>query len=140
MTTVRRPFPEVVAPAYAEHVDGLRAGELVVRACAECGEVQWPPRALCPSCRGTSFAARPLERTGEVYTFTVVHRAFHPWFGDRVPYGVAVVDVTDAPGVRLAGLYDGPVEGLRCGLPVEGSVEKLGGAPGIVWRTRGVVA
>ena len=132
--STRRPFPDVVEPGYEEHVDGLRAGRLVARRCAACGTAQWPPRPLCGSCHATDFEPLPVEPAGTVHTFTVVHRAFHPWFADRVPYGVAVVE-TDA-GIRFMGLFDADPGELAVGLRVTGEIVELGGSPGLVWRPR----
>ncbi|WP_376707648.1 Zn-ribbon domain-containing OB-fold protein [Nocardioides alcanivorans] len=69
-------------------------GSVVVRRCRACDTVQWPPRPTCGTCHQTAFASHPVDPVGTVHTFSVVHRAFHPWFADRLPYGVAVVDVS----------------------------------------------
>lgn len=138
MTEVARPFPAVVAAELAGHVEGLRRGALVVRRCGACGATQWPPRPLCAHCHGVSFDDHELEPRGEVYTFTIVRRAFHPWFTERTPYGVAVVDVAD--GVRLTGFYDGDLDALECGTAVIATVEERGGAPAIAWTPEGEAA
>jgi uncharacterized OB-fold protein len=130
VSTSTRPFPSEVHPLFREFVAGLDRGVLVVGRCAGCGRVQWPPRSLCGSCRGGDFEPYEIEPAGTVYTFTVVHRAFHPWFAERVPYGVAVVDVADS--LRLTGLFE-PVDALRCGLDVRGEVREFGGQPGLLW-------
>lgn len=127
----RRPMPPAIAAGYEPHVDGLERGELIVTRCNGCGRSQWPPRPICPRCQGNSFSGFRVEPIGEVYTFTVVHRAFHPWFASHVPYAVAIVEILE--GIRLAGFYDGPLETLRCGLGVEGRVEERGGSPALVW-------
>jgi uncharacterized protein len=128
-----RPFPVEIGPEYVEHVEGLRRGELVVRRCRGCSTVQWPPRAVCGRCRGVDFAGRLVDPIGQVHTFTVVHRAFHPWFAEHTPYAVAVVDL--AEGIRMTGFYDGDHSVLACGLPVVGRVEDRGGAPAVVWSS-----
>ena len=132
--TIGRPFPVEAPPEFAGHLDGLRHGTFVVPFCRGCDAAQWPPRTLCGRCADSDFDQRALpELRGEVATWTIVRRAFHPWFAERVPYGVAVVDTT--AGLRLTGWYGGPeVDALRAGLPVRGSVESLGDAPALVWR------
>jgi uncharacterized protein len=131
VSDVARPFPAVVADPYAGHVDGLRRGAVVVRRCTGCGATQWPPRPLCAHCHGVAFDDLELDPRGEVHTFTVVHRAFHPWFAGRTPYAVAIVDLAD--GVRLTGFYDGDPVTVACGTHVAGTVEERGGAPALVW-------
>jgi len=133
VSTVPRPFPSAVDPLFREFVAGLDRGVLTVRRCAACARVQWPPRSLCGTCRAGEFEPHEVEPAGVVYTYTVVHRAFHPWFAERVPYGVAVVDVADS--VRLTGLFE-PAGALRCGLDVRGEIRELGGHPGLLWTPR----
>jgi len=100
-----RPYPDPVSPLFATHLDGLDRGELVIRACAACGARQWPPRSLCGRCRGRDFRPLPIGGDGVVHTFTVVHRAFDPWFASRVPFGIVVADLGD--GIRMTGNYLG---------------------------------
>jgi hypothetical protein len=136
MTAPSRPCPPATDPGYEDFVAGLAEGRLVARRCVNCGTTQWPPRPLCGTCRSDVFEPLPVEPVGTVYTFTVVHRAFHPWFAERVPYGVAVVE-TDA-GVRFTGLFDPECLGeLAVGVRVEGELGDLGGHPGVLWRPVG---
>ncbi|MCW0215116.1 MAG: OB-fold domain-containing protein [Pseudonocardia sp.] len=106
-TTVTRSLPDPVDPMFADFFEGLARHRIVVRACTACGTRQWPPRPLCLSCHGTEF--EPAEVAGEgddavVYTFTVVHRGFDPYFSRHVPYAVLVVDLA---GLRLMGNLTG---------------------------------
>ncbi|GAA4289019.1 hypothetical protein GCM10022262_33800 [Georgenia daeguensis] len=121
-------------PLYEQYFDGLRTGRIRVRECTECGTRQWPPRELCGACQGSSFVPRDVPTTGEVYTYTVMYRAFHPWFKDQLPYGVAVVEVEG--GIRIIGRYVGDdPEGLACGQRMEAVFDDLGEDGGsIAWR------
>jgi uncharacterized OB-fold protein len=131
-----RPCPGTVEPGYEDFVAAQADGRLVARRCVGCGSAQWPPRPLCGRCHSDVFEPLPIEPTGVVHTFIVVHRAFHPWFAERVPYGVAVVE-TDA-GIRFMGLLDPALlAALAVGLRVTGEVTDLGGSPGILWRPAG---
>lgn len=131
-STIVRPVPEVVHPDYAAHVAGMARGEFVVPECEACRTVQWPPRSVCGRCPGESFSEVQLPLTGRVHTFSVVHRAFHPWFAQQTPYAVAVVAMER--DVRSIGFYDGPLEELACELPVTGSILDRGGSPALVWH------
>jgi uncharacterized OB-fold protein len=135
MSADLRPFPDPVEPEYADHFAALAEGVVQVRRCTACRTLQWPPRATCAECGHGGFEGWAVEPAGEVYTFTVVHRGFHPWFAERLPYAVAVVQLAD--GLRLTGLYDGPLDDLRCGLPVAGRAEAVGGAPALLWTPSG---
>jgi uncharacterized protein len=120
-----RPFPEPASPLFADYLGGLTSGCLVIRECTNCGVRQWPPRALCGTCRGQEFRPVRVADHGLVHTFTVVHRAFDPWFADRVPYGIVVADLGD--GVRMTGNYLGDdLAALACGLAVEARYERDG--------------
>jgi uncharacterized OB-fold protein len=66
--------------------------------CEGCGVVSFPPRVVCPACRGRKFATVSLEPEGKVLTWTVIHVG--PSSHKReVPYALAVVEL--AGGVRI---------------------------------------
>ena len=130
-----RPFPEPASPLFADYLDGLARGCLMIRGCATCGARQWPPRALCGCCGGQDF--RPVRVTdhGIVHTFSVVYRAFDPWFAERVPYGIVVADLGD--GIRMTGNYLGEdLDTLACGLPVDARYCRDGGHTFLAWAPR----
>lgn len=66
--------------------------------CTGCGKVLYPPRVVCPSCRGRSFETVVLPRTGKVVTYTVV-RVPPAGFTDQAPLPIALVEL--ANGVRV---------------------------------------
>jgi len=66
--------------------------------CESCGTVSFPPRLVCPSCRGRKFTPVTLKPHGKVVTWTVIHvgPASHK---HEVPYALAIVELAD--GVRV---------------------------------------
>lgn len=66
--------------------------------CEACDTVVYPPRLVCPSCRGRQFSALVLRPEGKILTFTVIHvgPASHK---HEVPYVHAVVELAD--GARV---------------------------------------
>jgi uncharacterized OB-fold protein len=88
-------------PAYARAFDakvGLVAAECV------CGEVSYPPREVCLACGRTGEThARPLARTGTIYTVVAIHV---PIPGVAGPYALAIVEVDDSPVRVLAQVAD----------------------------------
>ena len=40
--------------------------------CTSCNKVLYPPRVVCPDCKGAAFETIVLPRDGKVVTFTVV--------------------------------------------------------------------
>lgn len=66
--------------------------------CDDCGKVLYPPRVICPECRGRSFTTVVMPRTGKVVAGTVV-RVPPSGFADQAPLPIALVELTN--GVRL---------------------------------------
>jgi hypothetical protein len=55
-----------------------------------------------------------------VYAYTVVRHPVADIVTDQVPYALAVVELDDAPGIRLVvNLWHADTENIRIGLPVE---------------------
>ena len=79
--------------------DGCAGGELRVQRCTACRATQFPPRGRCGQCGASELEWAATDLRGEVYSFTVVHRAPSQAFRADCPYVVALVDV--APGARL---------------------------------------
>lgn len=120
-----RPLPMLPDLRYDAFFEALRTDRIAIRRCLSCGQPQWPPRELCFACHSDGFASLEINQVGRIYTYTVVYRAFHPWFADRVPYGVLVVDLGN--GVRMLGNYWAPdVEELRCDMEVRAVFENTG--------------
>ena len=42
-----------------------------------------------------------MSGRGVVYSFTVARQAFHPWFADRLPYVLAVIELAEEEGLRM---------------------------------------
>jgi uncharacterized OB-fold protein len=66
--------------------------------CDGCGTVAFPPRVVCPKCRGTKHATVALRPEGKVVTWTVIHvgPSSHK---HEVPYALAVVELADGPRI-----------------------------------------
>jgi uncharacterized OB-fold protein len=76
-------------------------GELALCRCRECRLWQQPPVERCRACAGlTSF--EPVSGGGSVFSFIVANRASVPGFSELVPYVVALVELDEQPGLRLA--------------------------------------
>lgn len=97
--TVAPLLPDVSAPATAPFWEGARKHRLLMQRCAGCGLVRWPPKPVCPNClrAGAVEDWQEVADTGAIWSFIVYHRAFHPWFADKVPYNVAYVKLDAGP-------------------------------------------
>ncbi|SEE97581.1 Zn-ribbon domain-containing OB-fold protein [Streptomyces sp. Ag109_O5-10] len=78
-------------------------GELRVQACADCGEPRFPPRPCCPHCQSFASQWRPTSGRGRIWSYVVPHPPLLPEYAAQAPYNVVVVELDDAPRVRLVG-------------------------------------
>ena len=105
---------ELGAPFWA----AAREGRLVVQECGGCGALQHYPQLRCPDCGGLLDSWKELSGRGVVYSFTVTHQGFHPWWAQRVPYAVVTVELEE--GVRMVSdLPSEDLERVAIGAPVE---------------------
>jgi uncharacterized OB-fold protein len=87
-----RPLP-VVSPETQPFWDACREGKFLIQRCRDCGRYQYHYRGFCCHCWSSAVEDVPLEGTGTVWTFSVVHRNRTPQFAGLVPYVVALVEV-----------------------------------------------
>jgi hypothetical protein len=71
-------------------------GRLLIRRCNACGEAIWYPRPICPFCHSTDTDWEQASGLGEIYSFTVIHRAGGA-FAASVPYVLAYVELAEGP-------------------------------------------
>ena len=77
-----------------------------------------PPAPVCPACRSADADWKELSGRGEVYTYTIVHRAIAA--GQPLPTLIAVIALEDAGGVRMISNLVGVDPGeVAIGMPVE---------------------
>jgi hypothetical protein len=114
MTVHQRPLPVVDDPDTAGFWAAARAGEVAVCACADCGAVLHLPRSCCDRCRSFSVW-RAVRPRGRLHSWAVAQYQVHPAF--PVPYTTVLVELDDAPEVRLAGYLPGRPD-LVAGMPM----------------------
>ncbi|KOV66226.1 Zn-ribbon domain-containing OB-fold protein [Streptomyces sp. MMG1121] len=78
-------------------------GELRVQACADCAEPRFPPRPCCPQCQSFATEWRAVSGRGRVWSYVVPHPPLLPEYAEQAPYNVVVVELEDAPRIRLVG-------------------------------------
>jgi len=123
MPSFPRPLPVLEGEA-APFWRALARGAVEIQRCAACRRHVFPPRPFCPRCHGREVAWEEVDAQGRVATFTLVHRATHPWFMGVAPYVYALVELPC--GVRLpTRLVDVRPEDLRVGLEVEPRFEPV---------------
>lgn len=85
-----------------------KRGAVAVQFCNGCGASLHLPRPYCSSCGSWNVAWRDVSPTATVYSWTVAEHPVHPAF--PVPYTVVMVELDDAPGVRLLSYLGGRPE------------------------------
>ena len=119
------------ADADAPFWDATREHRLVLPWCTACDAVVWFPRAICPTCGGSTFDWRPASGHGTVYAVTVEHRTAYPGLAAMAPYAVALVELDAAEtGGR-------PVRLLTNVVGVDPHVVAVGQAVAVTWERLG---
>ena len=91
--------------------------------CEACGALTFPPREVCPECRGGALQPHRFCGLGEVYSHSTVLQG-PDGFADGVPYVVALVKLDEGPLVA-AQLTDIDREQVAIGLRVEMVTRRL---------------
>ncbi|MFC6067719.1 Zn-ribbon domain-containing OB-fold protein [Streptomyces ochraceiscleroticus] len=103
-------------------------GELRVQACADCGALRFPPRPCCPHCQSFASEWRRMSGRGRIWSYVLPHPPLLPAYAALAPYNAIVVELAEAPRIRLAGnlvsapdaaLNSVPPERLRIGAAVK---------------------
>ena len=102
--------------------DAARNNQLAVQKCDNCGTLRFPAAPLCLACDSPKASWVPVSGKGEVFSFTIMHRAYHPAI--KVPYTLAVIELKEGAKItsNVVGIQPSKV---KCGMPVEVTFEKL---------------
>jgi uncharacterized protein len=114
--TLSRPLPSPNALT-APYWQAAHQGELQLPRCTACAKFHFYPRSTCPHCGSPHLAWQKVSGLGEVYSYTVVHRAPSKGFEALVPYVVAVVALAEGPHL-MTRLVQVPPTAVRIGMRV----------------------
>jgi uncharacterized OB-fold protein len=114
VSSATRPDP-IETPDTAFFWAGAARGELLGLACADCGDLQHPPRPMCPACHSTKRVEQRLSGRGCVLTWILPR---HPApIGFAEPPIVALIELEE--GIRLVSNLVGIApEVIATGTPV----------------------
>ncbi|HLF42887.1 MAG TPA: OB-fold domain-containing protein [Acidimicrobiia bacterium] len=117
-----------LTPEERAHWEALQSERIVFQRCQSCGHPWTPPRSECPHCLCAAWDWESASGRGELISWVVYHRAFHPTFNELVPYAVALVELAEGPRMLTALAEDSELgREIRCGAPVALSVVERGG-------------
>ena len=107
-------------PDTEEFWEACREHRLVVQRCRVCAEFRFAPAPVCFNCRSFEYDWVESEGVGEVYSWTVTHRAIHPATVDAVPYNTVVVRLFDCGGAMItSNLLDVDNDAIEAGMRVQ---------------------
>jgi len=66
--------------------------------CLGCGRISFPPRIVCPHCKGKKFKTRVLSNVGTLKSFTVL-RVASDTFSKECPFAVGIVELQDGVAI-----------------------------------------
>jgi uncharacterized OB-fold protein len=97
-------FPDGMPPPLADATtlpwwQAAAEHRLVVQRCTECEHTRHPPAPVCPECRSVDADWREVPGSGEVYTYTSVHRPIAG--GQELPFVIAVIGLEGSGGLRM---------------------------------------
>lgn len=105
---------------------GAEQGRLLIQRCQACGTFIHLPRPVCRACRSFDLAPEEVTGRGVLYSFSETHKPFHPFFVDRVPYLLAVVELEEQRDLRVLSNLVGIAEpDVRIGMDVHVDFERL---------------
>ena len=108
--------------------DGARQHQLLIQKCHRCGRFQHPPEPVCHHCLSFDLGAGQVSGRGTIYSFEIAMQAFHPWFADKIPFVIAVVELIEQPHLKLiTNIVDTGPEAIEIGAEVEVTWRRLDG-------------
>ena len=95
----QRPMPLFPEPDTEPFWAATASRRLTYQVCRACGQVVFHPRRHCTCCTSGDLEWRDSAGAGTVYTFTVIRRSGHPFFREKIPYIVGLIDLDE--GFRM---------------------------------------
>jgi uncharacterized OB-fold protein len=123
MSEYKKPLPAITAES-KPFWEGCRRHRLLIQRCRACGSAQHYPRGVCATCWSEDLEWQESSGRGQIYTFTVAHRAQARGFKDEVPYVIAYVELDEGVQV-LTNLVGCDPSKLSIGMPVEVTFEDV---------------
>ena len=110
--------------------DGVNDHKLLILRCQSCGHfIHWP-REMCRFCLSTDLVPTEVSGRGTLETWTMVYQPYHPFFFDKVPYSLCVVELAEEENLKVvSNMVDCAEEDFRIDLPVEVVFREVG--PGL---------
>jgi len=86
---------DVAKPFY----DGMEQHKVLIQQCQACQTFLPPAQVVCDECGSNKLEWLASKGRGVIYSYVVFHRSFHPYFNDKIPYTVALIELEEGPRV-----------------------------------------
>jgi uncharacterized OB-fold protein len=101
-------------------------GELTLQRCESCRHWIHFPEPRCPQCGSKSLAFEQVSGSGEVESFSVIHRSFVEGYADE-PYVIAWISLPEQENLRvMSNIINCSTEDVEIGQAVELCFEQRG--------------
>jgi uncharacterized protein len=115
MTMYSKQLPQIIS-SESPFWEAAKRHELMMYRCENCGKYYWPA-VDCVACEKPKMKWTKISGKGEVYTFTILHRAFPGW-EKEVPYNVSWIKLDEGP-VFLSNIIECKNQDLHIGMKVK---------------------
>lgn len=120
MNSTDFPLPDLELPSLRPFWQAAANHRLELPRCTHCAAFNWYPADRCTHCDGTAFDWVEVAPHGTLFSWSVVKRPLFAPYAHIAPYIPAIVELRDAPGVRLVTrLVDCDASALFIDAPVE---------------------
>lgn len=119
---------EPSAPFFA----GLQERRLMVQRCEACGACQIG-EYQCNVCHSARLQWIQASGRATLYSFVIIHMAYHPGFAAQLPYNAVVIELAEGPRF-YSNVVDCRSEDLVVGMPLIADFEQRGNAVMPVFR------
>lgn len=101
--TESNPLQPPITPFSEPFWEGARRGELRIQRCRDTGRLLFPPRLLSPFGGHREPEWVSVSGRGKIWSFVTAHPPLLPYFNERAPYDVILVELEEDSRVRLVG-------------------------------------
>ena len=114
-----RPLPEIT-PLTEPFWSAAKERRLVIQRCDGCAAYRFPPEPACVFCASPRSTWTEVSGRATLWSWTVGHPPLLPYFAERAPWPVAVVQLEEGPRM-VTNVVDGPAEAgkPRLRMPIE---------------------
>jgi len=81
------------------YFEAARQHKLVMKKCAACNLMRYPPGSGCPWCMSLEWTWQEVSGKGTIYTYEIIVHAIQPGFRAVAPYPVVVIQLDEQRGV-----------------------------------------